>query len=70
MAPIALETEDHARDAGFNKALHGTSADQRSGLMAMMKKDAAAKAVSVDEYFKHWDNQAAKDETPEVREVR
>ena len=69
MAPIALETEDHSRDAAYNKALHGSSAGDRGGLMAMMKKDAKAKAVSVEEYFKHWDNQAAADETPETREV-
>lgn len=69
MSPMMLETEDHARDAGFNKALHGASAQERGGLMAMMKKDASAKAASVEEYFKHFDNQDAVNETPEMREV-
>jgi len=35
----------------------------------MLKKDKAAQKAAVDEYFKHWDNKAAKDETPEIREV-
>jgi hypothetical protein len=55
MAPAKLETENHSRDAAFNKAMH--------------KKDKAAQKAAVDEYFKHWDNKAAKDETPETREV-
>lgn len=70
MTPIALEAEDHTRDAGFNKALHGKSANKRGGFMSMLGKDAKAKAEAVDEYFKHWDNQDHKDETPETREKR
>lgn len=35
----------------------------------MMKKDKAAQKAAVDEYFKHWDNKTAKDETLEDREV-
>lgn len=70
MAPSALEREDKARDAAFNKALHGKSAKAQGGLAAMRGKDAAAQKAAVDEYFKHWDNQAAADETPEIREVR
>lgn len=69
MAPAALEREDKARDAAFNKALHGKSAKAQGGLAAMRGKDAAAQKAAVDEYFKHWDNQDAKDETPEIREV-
>ena len=68
--PTSLEQENHARDAEFMKALHGKSADTRGGLMAMMSKGAAAKAASVEEYFKHWDNKAAADETAETREER
>ena len=64
-----LEAEDHVRDAAFNKAMHGKSAEERAGFMAMMKKDAKAQKAAVDEYFKHWDNKAAADETPEIREV-
>lgn len=64
-----LEREDHARDAAFNKAMHKDTATQRGGLRAMMGKNNAAQKAAVDEYFKHWDNKAAKDETAEVRKV-
>jgi len=70
VAPTSLEAENHKRDADFNKAMHGQSAGSRGGLMSMMAKGASAKALSVEEYFKHWDNQASKDETPEIREKR
>ncbi|OHE90645.1 hypothetical protein CORC01_14064 [Colletotrichum orchidophilum] len=65
-----LEREDHARDAHFNKALHGTSAQATGGLAAMFSKGRDAKQAAVDEYFKHWDHKAAKDETPEERAAR
>jgi sterol 24-C-methyltransferase len=70
MAPIQLEQENHTRDADFNKAMHKDSSNAQGGFSAMMKKDKAAQKAAVDEYFKHWDNKAAKDETHEDREVR
>ena len=70
MAPSKLEQEDHARDAAFNKALHGKSSNAQGGFAAMRGKDAAAQKAAVDEYFKHWDNKAAEDETDEIRAVR
>jgi sterol 24-C-methyltransferase len=69
MAPAKLETEDHTRDAAFNKAMHKDSSKAHGGFSAMLKKDKAAQKAAVDEYFKHWDNKAAKDESPEIREV-
>ena len=69
MAPIALETEDHSRDAAFNTAMHGKSADDKAGFRAMLGKDQVAQKAAVDEYFKHWDNKAAESETTEIREV-
>ena len=69
MAPARLEQEDHSRDAAFNKAMHQESSTATGGFSAMMKKEKVAHKAAVDEYFKHWDNKAAKDETPEVREV-
>jgi sterol 24-C-methyltransferase len=65
-----LEREDKQRDAAFNKALHGKSAQSRGGLFAMRGKDAAAKKEAVDEYFKHWDNKSAETETEEIRKAR
>jgi hypothetical protein len=64
-----LEAEDHQRDAAFNKALHGKSSQARGGLAALSGKDAKAQKAAVDEYFKHWDNKTAGDETEEIREV-
>lgn len=64
-----LEREDHSRDAAFNKAMHGNSAQARGGFAAMFAKGADAKQAAVDEYFKHWDNKEASDETPEERAV-
>jgi hypothetical protein len=70
MAPTNLEREDHSRDAAFNKAMHKNSSKAEGGFSAMLKKDTAAHQASVDEYFKHWDQKAAKDETDADREVR
>jgi sterol 24-C-methyltransferase len=67
---IQLEKQDRERDAAFNKAMHGDSAMAAGGIRAMFAKGADAKKAAVDEYFKHWDNQAAKDETEETRKVR
>lgn len=70
MAPIALEAEDHSRDAAFAKVLHGKSANGRAGFMSMMGKDSTAQKAAVDEYFKHWDKKDAQTETLEIREAR
>lgn len=69
MAPVILENEDHSRDAAFNKAMHKDSSGAKGGFTAMFKKDHAANQVASDEYFKHFDNKAAKDETEADRAV-
>lgn len=69
MAPSRLEEEDHSRDAAFNKAMHQNSSKSEGGFRAMLGKDHSAQKAAVDEYFKHWDNKAAKDETEADREV-
>lgn len=69
MAPIALETEDHSRDAAFNKVLHGKSAESKGGFRSMISKDHDAQKAASEEYFKHWDNKSAGTETKEIREV-
>ena len=68
MAPIALEPENHIRDAEFHKALHGKSAE-KTGFRSMLNKDHEAHRLASEEYFKHWDNKNAGTETAEVREV-
>lgn len=67
MAPIALELEDHPRDAAFNKAMHGKI--EQKGFRSMISKDHEAHKAAADEYFKHWDNKSADTETLETREV-
>ena len=69
MAPIALEAEDHQRDAAFNKAMHGKSAEEKAGFMSILKKDPNAQKLAVEEYFKHWDEKSAVTETDETRKV-
>ncbi|KAF2086693.1 sterol 24-c-methyltransferas-like protein [Saccharata proteae CBS 121410] len=70
MSPMALEKEDKDRDLAFKQAMHGNSAQMRGGTWAMLNKDQKAQQAAVDEYFKHWDNKDAADETPEIREAR
>ncbi|TPX11357.1 uncharacterized protein E0L32_001175 [Thyridium curvatum] len=65
-----LEREDHKRDADFNKALHGNSAKATGGVAAMFSKNKEAKKAAMDEYFKHFDNKRAEDETAEDRAAR
>ncbi|PMD58829.1 uncharacterized protein K444DRAFT_562761 [Hyaloscypha bicolor E] len=65
-----LTKEDHQRDAAFNQALHGQSANQKSAFMAMLSKDSKAQQVAADAYFRHWDDKDAKIETIEDRESR
>jgi sterol 24-C-methyltransferase len=69
MAPATLEQENHTRDAEFNRILHGKSSQSTGGFAAMRGKDAAAQKAAVEEYFKHWDNKDAADETEETRAV-
>lgn len=64
-----VEMEDHARDADFNRAMHGETAKEPSHLLAMLKKDSNAQKVAADEYFKHWDNKGAANETEKDRRV-
>lgn len=64
-----LEKQDRARDAAFNKAMHGESATAAGGFRAMMAKNNESQKAAVDEYFKHWDNKAAEVETEETRAV-
>lgn len=70
MSSQALLPADEARNSAFDKVLHGSSNKGQSGFRAMMNKDKHAHAAAVDEYFQHWDNKAAEDETKDVRQSR
>lgn len=66
-----LEKQDRERDAAFNTAMHGEASGADGGFRAMLRKGGgtAAQRAATEEYFKHWDNQDAKDETEETRAV-
>ena len=68
MAPIALEAEDHSRDAAFNNIMHGTKVAGK-GFTSMFSKDRAAHKAASEDYWKHWDNKEASTETDQIREV-
>ncbi|KAK6839478.1 Sterol 24-C-methyltransferase [Apiospora arundinis] len=67
-----LEKQDRERDAAFNTAMHGEASGADGGFRAMLRKGggSAAQRAATEEYFKHWDNQDAKDETEETRAKR
>lgn len=70
MGKIQLEQENKERDAAFNKAMHGKTAAQASGIATILFKDPEAKQAALDEYFKHFDNKKAENETEADRKVR
>lgn len=59
-----------AGEMTFENIMHKRTAETEAGFSAMLKKDKEAQQVAVDEYFQHWDNKEAKDETEETRAVR
>lgn len=69
MAPAKLEAEDHSRDAAFNRVMHGKSAQEKAGFLAMLAKDKEAQGAAVDEYFKFWDGKGAGQETEKDMKV-
>lgn len=69
MGSIALEQEDKGRDMAFNKAMHGKTAAQASGVATILFKNPEAKQAALDEYFKHFDNKKADNETAADRKV-
>ncbi len=58
-----------AKDVSFEKILHRGTAGTHQGLGAVLKKDREAQKAAIAEYFQHWDNKDAKDETEATRAV-
>lgn len=54
----------------FENIMHKKTAHTDEGFSAMLKKDKEAQRAAVAEYFQHWDNKEAKNETQQDREVR
>ncbi|KAH8819289.1 S-adenosyl-L-methionine-dependent methyltransferase [Xylogone sp. PMI_703] len=65
-----LISAEQARNSAFDTVLHQSSSKSKGGLRAMMKKDSSANAAAIDEYFQHWDDKTAEEETEEIREAR
>lgn len=61
---------DFAKNTDFDHALHRNSTKAQGGIRAMMDKDKTAQKAAIDEYFQHWDNKKAEDETDAVRQAR
>lgn len=70
MGAATLEKQDLARDAAFQQAMHGKSAEEKAGFLAMFAKNHEAQDEAVNEYFKHWDNKLSAEETEEIRKAR
>lgn len=56
-------------DASFEKILHKGTATNL-GVSAILKKDHGAQKAAAEDYFRHWDNKPAEDETASDRAVR
>lgn len=54
----------------FDRVLHKNSSNSQGGLRAMINKDNEAHKAAVGEYFQHWDDKKAEDETEAVRQAR
>ncbi|KAK8045098.1 hypothetical protein PG993_005122 [Apiospora rasikravindrae] len=65
-----LITADMAKMSAFDNALHRNSNKTQGGLRAMMNKNSAAQNVAVEQYFQHWDDKKAEDETEDIRQAR
>jgi sterol 24-C-methyltransferase len=71
MTSLKLKDEvDGLQDATLSNVLHGNSAKAWGGITAMCKKDPGAQKAAVQEYFKHWDNTTAHEESQDTRQVR
>ncbi|KAH7311458.1 S-adenosyl-L-methionine-dependent methyltransferase [Stachybotrys elegans] len=61
---------DEAQRHAFDSVLHRNTQKTTGGIRSMLGKNSAANAAASKEYFQHWDDKKAEDETDEVREAR
>ena len=67
---MRLSDEDDLKEVAFSSALHGRPIADNGGITALRKKDPKAHKIAVDEYFQHWGNTTACDESQDARLVR
>jgi sterol 24-C-methyltransferase len=70
MAPGALLPDDDRRDADFQKAMHGKSANSRHAFLSMLNKDHQAHRIITEEYVERWENDDKHATADEAREAR
>jgi sterol 24-C-methyltransferase len=58
-----------AGENSFEKILHKGSSGTDNHFGAIMKKNHEAQKAAADDYFRHWDNKKAQDETEATRAV-
>jgi len=66
----APSTESQIRDREFAKALHGKTATDRAGYLAILTKNSEAQKQASSAYFQFWDEKTAKTETEEDIKAR
>ncbi len=65
-----LISAEQARNSAFDTVLHRSSMKSQGGIRAMMKRDSTANSLAMDEYFQHWDDKKAEEETETTRQAR
>lgn len=50
-------------NSAFDNLLHKATAEKDGGVGAILKKDHSAQKAASEEYFRHWDNKSAQQET-------
>ncbi len=65
-----LISAEQVKNSAFDAVLHRSSMKSQGGIRAMMNKDSTANSLAVDEYFQHWDDKKAEEETDTIRQAR
>lgn len=65
-----LLSAEQVKNSTFDTILHRSSVKSEGGLRAMMHKSSVANVAAVDEYFQHWNDKGAEEETDIIRQAR
>lgn len=57
-------------NSAFDNLLHRATAEKDGGIGAILRKDHRAQKAASEEYFRHWDNKSAQQETESDRAER
>lgn len=70
MARTEMISYDEAKNHAFDTVLHRQSSKSTGGIKSMVGKNSAAYNAASKEYFHHWDEKKAEDETEADRKDR